>query len=591
MTETCSTLIALLREQAAERGDQLAFCFLGEGSSDGERLTFRQLDEHARRLAGWLQAFRSRRERALLLFPAGLDFLKAFFGCLYAGLIPIPAPAPEASRRKRTVPRLRAIAHDAQVAVVLSTGATLRLVEDISTDVPELGNIQLLEIKEIPAGTEASWQAPMTTAEQLAYLQYTSGSTTSPRGVMISHQNVLHHCRDVRSSCDYTADSVSITWLPYFHDYGLIEGMLVPLQNGTPAYVMSPIAFLKRPFAWLHAISRLNATHTQGPSFAYDHCVRRIRTEELTQLDLSRLRSAENAAEPINPSVLESFYQTFSKCGLRREAICPAYGLAEATLMVSCCPASLPPRIGTFDAEALGKGLAIEAPENSVRSRRVVSCGRPIGNIQVAIVDPVTCRRLAEGAVGEIWVSDPALALGYWARERETEETFGGFIADTAEGPFLRTGDLGFLKEGELYLTSRMKDLIIVAGTNHYPQDIEWTVEQCHPAIRANHVAASSIFEAGEERVLIAPEVERGTLHTAEDVAVVLNAIRRAVSAGHEIQIHAIVILNRGSLPKTASGKMQRHACERLLRQDSDAVLARWTADRGLTDCVFTRSG
>jgi len=200
----------------------------------------------------------------------------------------------------------------------------------------------------------------------------------------------------------------------------------------------------------------------------------------------------------------------------------------------------------------------------------------------VAIVDPITCRRVDDGVVGEIWVSDQSLALGYWKRERETKETFGGFIADTAEGPFLRTGDLAFLKEGELYVTSRIKDLIIVAGTNHYPQDIEWTVEQCHPAIRANHVAASSVYAAGEERVLIAPEVERGTLETPEDVAVVLNAVRRSVSEEHEIQIYAVVLLNRGSLPKTASGKIQRHFCECLLRQESDTVLARWVSDRGL---------
>jgi acyl-CoA synthetase (AMP-forming)/AMP-acid ligase II len=584
LTETCSTLVDLLRERAAQGGDRLAFAFLEDGGSEEERLTFRELDEHARRIAGWLQASHAKGERALLLFPAGLDFLKAFFGCLYAGLITIPAPAPEASRRKRTVPRLQAIARDADVTVLLSTSDTLALIRDVSRDVPEIESMRLVDILEIPAGTEASWHAPVIASGDLAYLQYTSGSTTSPKGVMLSHHNVLHHCHDIREMCQYRPDSVSVTWLPYFHDYGLVEGLLVPLQNGTPCHVMSPFAFLKRPFAWLNAIGRLKATHTQGPSFAYDQCVRRIKPEQVAQLDLSSLRSAGNGAEPVNPSVLDAFHRTFAPRGLRREALCPAYGLAEATLMVSCCAPSLPPRVGTFRADALGQGRVVETSDESVPFRRVTSCGRPLGKIQVAIVDPVTCRRCDGDAVGEIWVSDPCVALGYWQRERETQETFRAFIADTREGPFLRTGDLGFLREGELYVTSRIKDLIIVAGANHYPQDIEWTVERCHPAIRPGHVAAGSVYEAGEERLLVAPEVERGALKTAEEIQDLLNAIRRAIAEEHELQVYAVLILNRGSLPKTASGKIQRHACERLLREESADVIARWVADKGRTE-------
>jgi acyl-CoA synthetase (AMP-forming)/AMP-acid ligase II len=584
MTETCSTLVELLRERAVQGGDRLAYSFLEDGVSEGERLTFRELDEHARRIAGWLQASHAKAERALLLFPAGLDFLKAFFGCLYAGLIAIPAPAPEASRRKRTVPRLLAIARDADVTVVLSTGDTFALIRDVSRDVPAIESLQFVNIREILAGAEASWQAPLTAPGDLAYLQYTSGSTTSPKGVMLSHHNLLHNCRDIRAACEYGPDSISVTWLPYFHDYGLVEGLLVPLLNGTPCHVMSPFAFLKRPFAWLNAISRLKATHTQGPSFAYDQCVRRIKPEQLAQLDLSSLRSAGIAAEPVNPAVLEAFHRTFGPRGLRRETLCPAYGLAEATLMVSCCTVSLPARVGTFNADALGEGRVVETTDESVPSRRVTSCGRPLRKIQVAIVDPVTCRRQDGNAVGEIWVSDPCVALGYWRRKHETQETFSAFIADTGEGPFLRTGDLGFLREGELYVTSRIKDLIIVAGTNHCPQDIEWTVERCHPAIRPNHVAAISVYEGDEERVIIAPEVERGTLETAEDIQALFNAIRRSVAEEHELQVYAVLILNRGSLPKTASGKIQRHACARLLREESSDVLARWVANKGQTE-------
>jgi acyl-CoA synthetase (AMP-forming)/AMP-acid ligase II len=585
-TETSSqkpaTLVDLLRGHATERGDKLAFAFLEDGANESERLTYAELDRHARRIAASLQASLTPGDRALLLFPAGLDFLKAFFGCLYAGLIAIPAPAPEASRRKRTMPRLQAIARDADVKVVLSTGDTLALIKDAARDVPAIEAARLVDVREIPDGGETAWRPPAIQSSDLAYLQYTSGSTTDPKGVMLSHRNVLHHCRDIGEACAYGPDSISVTWLPYFHDYGLIEGLLVPLQNGTPSYIMSPFAFLKRPFAWLNAMSRLKATHTQAPSFAYDQCVRRIKPEQLAQLDLSSLVSAGNGSEPVNPLVLGAFFETFGPRGFRREALCPAYGLAEATLMMSCKRPSEPPRVGNFRADALGDGQVIEATSDSVLSRSVTSCGPALGNIKIAIVDPMTKRRCAPDGVGEIWISDPCVALGYWKRKEATEETFNAFTSDTNEGPFLRTGDLGFLKDGELYITSRIKDLIIVAGANHYPQDIEWTVERCHPAVRANHVAANSVYEGGEERLLVAPEVERGSLDTPEDVQALLAAIRRAIAEAHELQVYAILVLNRGSLPKTASGKIRRHSCARLLSEDGDEVLARWTADKGL---------
>ena len=582
MQQGPATLVELLRERAVQRGDHLAYSFLEDGSKESERLTFAELDRHARRVAGSLQASHRPGERALLLFPAGLDFLKAFFGCLYASLIAIPAPAPEASRRKRTMPRLQAIARDADVKAVLSTGDTLALIKDVARDVPEIETAQLVDIRAIPDGAETGWEQPAVGADDLAYLQYTSGSTTDPKGVMISHRNVLHHCRDIRAMCEFGPDSISVTWLPYFHDYGLIDGLLVPLQNGTPCYVMSPFAFLKRPFAWLNAISRLKATHTQAPNFAYDQCVRRIRPEQLTQLDLSSLRVAGNGSEPVNPLVVEAFYETFGPRGFRQEAMCPAYGLAEATLMMSCNGPSTPPRARTFHADALGEGRVVETTDDSVLSRRVTSCGPALGNIKIAIVDPATRQRCPADGVGEIWISDPCVALGYWKRKEATEETFHAYTTDTGEGPFMRTGDLGFLKDGEFYITSRIKDLIIVAGANHYPQDIEWTVERCHPAVRANHVAASSVYVDGEERLLIAPEVERGTLESLEDVQNLLNAIKRAVAERHELQVYAVLIVNRGSLPKTASGKIQRHSCARLLRENGDEVIARWTADHGL---------
>jgi acyl-CoA synthetase (AMP-forming)/AMP-acid ligase II len=401
---------------------------------------------------------------------------------------------------------------------------------------------------------------------------------------MLTHANVLHHCRDLRAGCGYGPDSVSVTWLPYFHDYGLIEGVITPVQNGTPCHIMSPFSFLKRPFAWLYAMSRLGGTHTQGPNFAYDQCIRRIRPDQRAGLDLSHVVSMGNGAEPVNPAVVEAFHTAFAEAGLKREALCPAYGLAEATLMMSCRGPDKAPRYGRFDAAALTDRKVVPVESEGDRSRLITSCGAPLGSIEIAIVDPDTKRRCAPDEIGEVWISDPCVAVGYWRRPEATEETFRARIADTGEGPFLRTGDLGFLWEGELYLTSRIKDLIIVAGANHYPQDIEWTVESCHPAVRPGHVAATAVNIRGEERLLVAPEIERGALGDAVAREDMLSAIRRAISEQHEIQVHAVLILQRASLPKTASGKIQRHVCERFLRDMGPEVVAAWTADGGWID-------
>jgi acyl-CoA synthetase (AMP-forming)/AMP-acid ligase II len=574
--EACSNLVELLRQRAEERPQSLACAFLNDGGRESERLSYAELDREARRIAAWLQASRAQGDRALLLFPAGLDFLKAFFGCLYAGVIAIPAPPPEASRLKRTLPRLRAIAADAGVSIVITNPTIRALVDDSRDHIPGLEAMAYLDLGAIPPSYADSWQEPKLAADDLAYLQYTSGSTTSPKGVMISHRNVVHHCGYLQRVCEYTPDSISMTWLPYFHDYGLIEGLLEPIYNGTPGYAMSPFSFLKRPFNWLQAISLQRATHTQAPNFAYEQCVRRIKPDQLAQLDLNCMRSAGNGAEPINPRVLHAFYRAFAPCGFRWEAFCPAYGLAETTLMVSCCSPSLTPRVGRFRADALALNRVVETTDDGEATRDVVSCGRIVAEFDVAIVNPDTQDRCAADHVGEIWVSDPSVAQGYWRRDDETETTFRAYLPATGEGPFLRTGDLGFIRDGELFVTSRIKDLIIVAGANHYPQDIEWTVEKCHPDVRPSGVAAFSIPVDGDERLVVAAEIERGSIQRPEDTAVILEAIKKAIAEEHEVPVHALLLLARGSLPKTASGKVQRHGCWRLLEADSSDVLASW---------------
>lgn len=555
-----STLIELLRSRAEQQTDKQAYTFMLNGNAEGACFTYGELDLQARAIAAQLQKSQVKGERVLLLYPQSLEFIAAFFGCLYAGAIAIPAPAPEASRLKRTLPRLQAIAKDAKASCVLTTKAIVSLVQQESEPTSEWQTRQWLATEEVDLTLAKTWQNPHTTSDALAYLQYTSGSTSTPKGVAISHKNILFHCANLQRACGYGEDSITVTWMPYFHDYGLVEGLLEPLYNGTPCYYMSPFSFIRRPFHWLQIISRYRATHSQAPNFAYEQCLRRITPEQRLELDLSSWQVAGNAAEPINPKVLESFIATFASCGFRPQAMCPAYGLAEATLLVSAGLPTEAPVILNLQPAALETGKVVKADESEKIVRRLVGCGYLVGDTKVAIVNPQTLTKCAPDEVGEIWVSDPSVAQGYWQRSQETNATFRAYIANTQEGPFLRTGDLGFIYGGQLFITSRLKDVIIIRGTNHYPQDIEWTVQESHEALRPENGAAFSTEVDGEERLIIAQEIERSYLKQL-DVDEAIAAIRRAVFEQHEIQVYSILLLKPGTIPKTSSGKIQRRAC------------------------------
>lgn len=574
-THQPATLVELLRWRAREQATGRAYTFLVDGKIEGATLTYGELDRQARAIGAWLQAHNARGERALLLYPQSLEVLAALFGCLYAGVIAIPAPAPEASRLKRTLPRLQAIAKDARAGFVLTNRAIIELVGSSRQQIPEFQAMEWTATEDITPDLAEQWREPILSPNQLAYLQYTSGSTSSPKGVTIGHDNILFHCAYLQKSCGYNPDSATVTWMPYFHDYGLVEGMLEPLYNGTPCYLMSPFSFIRRPFHWLEAISNYRATHSQAPNFAYDQCVRRISSQQRQQLDLSGWRAAGNAAEPINPKILAEFAETFAPCGFRPEAFCPAYGLAEATLLVSFSPQGEAPSVLNLEPTALERDWVVEAPDHQGIVRQVPSCGRLVGGMKVAIVSPQTLKHCAPDEVGEIWVSDPSVAGGYWQRPQETEVTFAARIADTGEGPFLRTGDLGFLRDGQLFITGRLKDVVIVRGTNHYPQDLEWTVQQAHPALRPENGAAFSLSVAGEERLVVVQEVERGYLKNLP-LDEVVESIRREIFEQHEIQVYAIALIKPGTLPKTSSGKIQRRACCQEFQQGTLSAIATW---------------
>ncbi|HEX7312755.1 MAG TPA: fatty acyl-AMP ligase [Pyrinomonadaceae bacterium] len=546
-----ATLIDLLRRRAYARPSQRVYTFLASGEEEEAFLTYGELDQRARALGAVIQGVSSPGDRALLLYPPGLDFIVAFMGCLYAGVIAVPAYPP---RLNRNLLRLQAIVGDAGATLSLTTEPILSKIEPMLEEFPGLKGVRWMTTDDVPDAASA-WREPGARGDTLAFLQYTSGSTGTPKGVMVSHANLLHNQRHIQAAFGLKEHAVAVNWLPLYHDMGLIGNVLHPLYMGMHCVVMSPLHFLQRPVRWLQAITRYRAMGSGGPNFAYDLCVRKVKPEQLATLDLSSWEVAYSGAEPIRRETLDRFAETFAPCGFRREFFLPGYGLAEATLLVSSGRKGIAPVVASARADSLEANRFVES-SSSDDARPLVSCGGPLLDQRVGIVNTETLEECAPGEVGEVWVSGGSVAQGYWNNPVETARTFQAYVAGTGEGPFLRTGDLGFMHGGELYITGRLKDLIIIDGRNHYPQDIELTVEQCHDAVKPNGCAAFAVEADEREQLVVMAEVKRGA-----EQGEVLKAVRRAVAEYHELQVRDIVLLTTESLPRTSSGKIQRHAC------------------------------
>jgi len=569
----CRTLIDLLHQRSAATPDRLAFTFLSDGEQEGARVSYRELDRQARAIAALLCEHGSAGERVLLLYPPGLDYIAAFFGCLYAGMVAVPAFPP---RPNRPMPRLEGMVVDAGVRLALASSDILANLERRFTHAPYLRDLHWVDTDRLPAGIEDAWQEPALRSDSLAFLQYTSGSTAAPRGVMLSHANLLHNLALINRCFEAGPDCRCVFWLPPYHDMGMIGGILQPLYAGAADTVlMPPAAFLQRPLRWLEAISRTHATVSGAPNFAYDLCARKATREQIATLDLSTWKLAFTGAEPIRPETLDRFAEVFAPCGFRKEAFYPCYGLAEATLLVTGSNVSTAPVRVTVDAGALAQN-DIRQVADEVPGRELVSSGRSPVEQDVQIVDPETLHSCPPSRVGEIWVKGPSVAAGYWSRPEETARTFQAYLADDkSDGPYLRTGDLGFLLDGELFVTGRAKDLIILQGKNHYPQDIERTVEECHPAVAQGSSAAFAIEVAGSERLVVVAEVERE--YRNKNLDSTLTAVRQAVAIHHDVAVWSVVLIRPMSIPKTSSGKIQRHACREQYLADSLEVVAEWT--------------
>jgi len=494
-----STLVELLRERARRQPEQTAFIFLLGGETEAARLSYKELDRLSRAIASKLQRMGATGKRALLLYPPGLEFIAAFFGCLYAGVVAVPAYPP---RLNQSMSRLQAILASSQVAVALTTTSLLVNIEDQLGYNPELAALRWLASDDLAPDLASDWQEPALCRNTLAFLHYTAGSTGRPKGVMASHGNLLHNLALSHNCFEHTPNSRGVIWLPPYNDMGLISGVLQPLYSGFPVTLMSPAAFLSKPLRWLQAISRYKATISGGPNFAYDLCVRKIKPEELASLDLSSWEVAFNAAEPLRAETLERFVATFESCGFRREAFYPCYAIAEATLFVSGGLKTRPPAVYHVSGAALSQNRVLRAASEQKDTRKLVGLGRTWLDQKIVIVDPESLTQCRSDQVGEIWVSSPSVAQGYWNRPEDTAQTFHAYLADTDEGPFLRTGDLGFLIAEELFVTGRLKDLIVIQGRNHYPNDIELTVETAHPALRPGCGAAFSVELDAQEQLV-----------------------------------------------------------------------------------------
>jgi acyl-CoA synthetase (AMP-forming)/AMP-acid ligase II len=552
-------LVANLRERAANQPADRAFTFLANGGEKEVPLRYGELDRRARAIGAALQMLGASGERALLVHPPGLEFICAFLGCLYAGVVAVPVYPPDIRRPAPSLPRLTSIAEDSGAAIVLTTQALTRLRLDLTTAAPRLGMLRWLATDREFADSEDAWTAPQIAPETLAFLQYTSGSTSAPKGVMVSHGNLMDNVRLIRDTFDLGKDrDLGVSWLPSYHDMGLIGGALTPLAIGAHSFILSPLAFLRRPIRWLREISQRGATVSAGPNFAYDLCVRRTTPEERRELDLSRWRIAFCGAEPVRPETLEAFCATFAKSRFDPEAFVPCYGLAESTLIVTGRVGGPPPTIASFERPALERGRAVPASDARAAALSLVGCGRPLGAQRVVIVDPATRKPCGPGRVGEIWVSGPSVALGYWGRPVESEGAFAAELDGGTRRRFLRTGDLGFLHRGELFVTGRMKDLIILHGRNIAPQDVERAVERRCPQVRPDGGAAFPIERDGQECLVVVFESE---LRGREGVNEVVEAIRVALAQECGLVPHAVVLIEPHTLPKTSSGKVRRFAC------------------------------
>lgn len=562
----------LIASRAETCGDTRAYTFLKDGETEAAQLSYTDVDHESRIVAAKLQQITSTGDRVLLMYSPGLDFITAFLGCLYAGVVAVPAYAPNPARPERYMPRLSAIAASADARIILTTSDHASKLSSLMCGLKPFEAVRIMETDRLDQSLADSWKPVPTNADTLALLQYTSGSTSEPKGVMVSHGNILNNLEFIHQREANDTSSISVSWLPSFHDMGLLEGILSPLYGAYPLYLMSPLAFVQRPIRWLRAISKYRASNSGGPNFAYEYCAQAISEIQREDLDLSSWRVAYNGSEPVHMETMEKFSKAFGPYGFSFDAFCPVYGLAESTAL----------------AAATQRGSGPTQLTVNTAQKRAIASGKPNKDAQMLVVDPDSRLQCSRGEEGEIWLAGPSVTLGYWNDPERTNTVFNAFLADTAEGPFLRSGDLGFLMGDEVFITGRIKDLIILRGRKLFPQDIEYSAAHAHPLIRENGVAAFSIEDGNTEHLVvlaeldlrqmkrIAGENETISSKTSEDLQGIALDLVETISRDHEARVSTTLLTPPGQIARTSSGKIQRYKCRERFLADSIDIIFRW---------------
>ncbi len=564
-------MVSLLLKNADRFEDKALYIFLDNGQNESMRVSYRDVVNKAKAVAAELQENGEKGNHILLLFPAGIEFIVSLFGCFLAGMVAIPAYPP---RRKKVDPRFLSILHDAKPSTILATQQIHADLEQVDTNGARLDKVRTLIYESIQSNQEHEWINPGVNGDDILLLQYTSGSTGTPKGIMVSHWNMIHNSECIRRSFGFDENMIVVNWLPNFHDMGLIGNLIQPAYVGGSVVTMPPIKFIQEPLNWLKSISEYKGTCSGAPNFAYDYCVDKIPNDADENLDLSSLNVLYSGSEPVRKKTLERFCTRFKGAKFTAKQFFPCYGMAETVLIVTGGDYKADPVYFNADVKALEENLIVAAKDGQ-ESRPITACGFPWQGMSVCIVNPETKTGSPSRKIGEIWVKGPSVTLGYWNKSKETKETFHAYIEGSDDGPWMRTGDLGFIHDGQLYVSGRLKDLIIIRGANFFPNDIEYSVENCHPALRKNASTAFSMDIGDEEKLIIIQEIERAYMHDFNEEEI-FESIRKVVFEDHGIQADKIILARMGSIKKTSSGKTQRFAMRKIYSDGEINVLASW---------------
>lgn len=549
------TFADLLTVRAATQPNDVAYMFLGDGRQVTDQLTYQELSLWSLEIASRLRRECRSGDRILLLFPSGLEYIAALLGCFYAGMIAVPAYPPN----PRHLQRLRNVVADCRPALTLSTDTIGAQLNSLADDIPE---IDPSRVRAVVDRTHSCGEVVVAgpVSDDVAFLQYTSGSTSDPKGVRVTHGNLIANQEMIQEAFGHTPESVILGWLPMFHDMGLVGNVLQPLFVGARCILMSPLSFLQRPARWIQAVSDFGATTSGGPNFAFDLCVNRVRDEDLEDVDLSCWELAFNGSEPVRSSTMESFAERFAAFGFRKQSFYPCYGMAEATLLISGGDRQSAPNVTTVNTASLSQGQIQFAGSDAAGEISLVTCGTAPSGQTIRIVDPKLLTLCPDGSVGEIWVSGANVADGYWENSDLSAEVFRQAITSSGESGFMRTGDLGVIHDGELVVVGRLKDTIIICGRNLYPADIEASVQSLHPHLAKYCSAVFSVPGDKEESLVIVQEIS--PRDAKKPLLLTLSGdIQEIVTHQFEVKPKTILFVRPGSVPKTSSGKVRRAAC------------------------------